>query len=116
MGKPNTQNLKPCKPGQSGNPKGKPKGTLNRATIIRRWLEVTDQDGVSEADKLVLAQLMKGKKGAIDAFHALFDGGYGKMTDKQESKVEVDASIRGLSETADFLSGVIAKRSKGTLP
>ena len=28
------------KKGVSGNPKGKPKGTLNRSTIAKKWLEV----------------------------------------------------------------------------
>lgn len=40
---PPLENLKPFKPGQSGNPKGKPKGTKSLSTIIRE-LEAEDFD------------------------------------------------------------------------
>ena len=39
----NNDNLKPFKKGQSGNPKGRPKGSKNRSTIIKKWLEVEEQ-------------------------------------------------------------------------
>lgn len=39
MGKPNPQNLKPYKKGQSGNPKGKPRGRKNLSTIVRGFLD-----------------------------------------------------------------------------
>lgn len=35
----NTQNLKPWKPGQSGNPAGKPKGTKHLSTWIQEMME-----------------------------------------------------------------------------
>ena len=35
----NTQNLKPWKPGQSGNPAGKPKGTKHFSTWIQEMME-----------------------------------------------------------------------------
>lgn len=40
---PNAQNLKPFKPGESGNPNGRPKGSKSLATIIRE-LENEDFD------------------------------------------------------------------------
>ena len=33
-------NLIPFQKGESGNPNGRPKGSRNRATIVRQWLEV----------------------------------------------------------------------------
>ena len=39
----NEENLKLFKKGESGNPAGRPKGSLNRSTIAKRWLEV-EQD------------------------------------------------------------------------
>lgn len=108
--------LKPAKKGEIRNPKGKPVGTLNRSTILRKWLEAAGKmSGGTVADDMALALIAKALKGDVAAFKELYDGAFGKVVDKQESKVEVDASIRGLSETADFLSGVAAKRSKGTL-
>jgi len=34
------EDLIPFKKGESGNPNGRPKGSKNRSTIARRWLEV----------------------------------------------------------------------------
>ena len=36
----NEQNLKPFQKGQSGNPKGKAKGTKNRLTLFREKMEL----------------------------------------------------------------------------
>jgi poly(3-hydroxybutyrate) depolymerase len=33
-------NLIPFEKGESGNPNGRPKGSKNRSTIARRWMEV----------------------------------------------------------------------------
>lgn len=40
----NEQNLTPWKKGQSGNPAGRKKGSHNRATIIRAFMEYLDLD------------------------------------------------------------------------
>lgn len=36
-------NLKPFEQGESGNPNGRPKGSRNRSTIARLWLETTQK-------------------------------------------------------------------------
>lgn len=36
---PNNHNLRPFKKGESGNPKGRPKGSKNRATIVRELFD-----------------------------------------------------------------------------
>ena len=36
----NEENLKSWSKGESGNPKGRPKGSKNRSTIVRELLEV----------------------------------------------------------------------------
>jgi hypothetical protein len=36
----NDENLKPAQKGEVRNPNGRPKGSLNRSTIARKWLEV----------------------------------------------------------------------------
>ena len=35
----NEENLIPYKKGQSGNPNGRPKGSKNRSTIAKKWLQ-----------------------------------------------------------------------------
>ena len=37
------------RPGQSGNPAGKKPGTLNRATLLGRWLAEADADRIAQA-------------------------------------------------------------------
>jgi hypothetical protein len=88
---PNTKGLKPIPKGVSGNPKGKPKGTLNSKTVIRKWLEMAaeetnpktkrkvikrDKDGnpLTWMDAMVVAQIKKAvAKNDTAAFNALLD-------------------------------------------
>lgn len=79
------------KPGVSGNPAGKPKGTLSRSTLYKKWLEVADAEGLTEADKIVLAQITKAKTGDTTAAAHVIDSAMGKLTDKQE--VDMNANI-----------------------
>lgn len=78
------ENLIPAKPGEVRNPAGKPKGTLNRSTLYKKWLEVADAEGLTEADKIVLAQITKAKTGDTTAAAHVIDSAMGKLTDKQE--------------------------------
>jgi hypothetical protein len=63
------------KKGESGNPNGRPKGSLNIKTLIQRvWDEViTDSEGnkVIEGLLVVRAMMEKAKKGDVSAFKAL---------------------------------------------
>lgn len=80
-----TENLKSWKAGQSGNPAGKAKGTLNRSTIVKKWLEAAASDGEGlVADQLVRALIKKAAEGDVAAFRELMDSTYGKITDKNE--------------------------------
>jgi len=83
----NEENLKPWGKGHSGNPAGKPKGTRNRSTIIREWLEAKATDGESGqvSDQLVRSLIKKAVTGDVAAFRELMDGAYGKVTDKVET-------------------------------
>lgn len=56
------ENLKPFKPGQSGNPGGRPKGTSVTA-ILNRKLAEEDDDGRTNAEKVacvILAMALEG--------------------------------------------------------
>ena len=85
---PNEENLKPFKKGQSGNPNGRPKGSRNRRTIVRKWLEAKEEiknpitgetELVEQSDIMVLGLIKKARKGDVSAFKELMDSGYGKL-------------------------------------
>jgi hypothetical protein len=82
----NNENLIPPKKGEVRNPKGKPKGTLNRATIAKKWLKamesavnpITGKDErLTQSDIITLAQIKKARKGDTHAYKALMDSGFG---------------------------------------
>ncbi len=75
------EDLTPWKPGQSGNPAGKPKGARNRSTIYRQHLEKLGKSG-QVVDDIVLAAIDKALTGDINALKELMDSGYGKVADK----------------------------------
>jgi len=77
------------KKGVSGNPKGKPKGTLNRSTIAKKWLEVLSQEEIedgevkwlSNEESMTLALIRKARNGDVNAYKALMDSAYGTAKD-----------------------------------
>ena len=83
-----SDNLKPAwKKGESGNPKGRPKGRLNRSTIAKKWLETKqkaknpitgEEEILTQEDLIYLAQLKKARDGDKAGFDALVDSAYGK--------------------------------------
>ena len=66
---------------------GRPKGSLNRATIAKRWLNtienaVTGEDEfLSEEDIITLSIIRKARKGDVQAYKALMDSAYGAPKD-----------------------------------
>ena len=88
-------NTEGFKKGKSGNPKGRPKGRLDSATIIRKWLEtpvalVNPETGEKERgtlfDEVIMGIIKKAKKGDSRAFDALLDRAEGRVTQKHEIK------------------------------
>ena len=86
------ENLTPFKPGESGNPAGKKKGTKNYKTLIRDMLEIDASDHIETEDRekieamakvlgkhfsmrqlMVFKQYQKAIKGDTSAFNALVD-------------------------------------------
>lgn len=71
-----TDGLKPFKPGQSGNPNGRPK---KLPEIDKLLADVLGEDGEnSEAKAILKALLTKAKKGDTRAAEILLDRAYGK--------------------------------------
>ena len=75
------EDLIPFKKGQSGNPKGRPKGSLNRSTIAKKWLEVLSQeeleDGqvkwLSNEEAMTLSLIKKARNGDVNSLKKNLD-------------------------------------------
>jgi hypothetical protein len=94
---PTTPEHSKFKKGQSGNPNGRPKGSRNRSTIARQWLEANEvivnpltkkKEKLSQEDIMTLALINKARKGDVNAYKALMDSGYGAPTQQVEQTIE----------------------------
>jgi hypothetical protein len=96
------------KPGQSGNPKGRPPGP-SRGTILAKWLaaDSTFKDpntgktvkGTVE-DRIALGLIGKAMKGDATAFALIMDSIHGKLG----QKVELEAGEGGLEFTFNYIA------------
>jgi hypothetical protein len=80
-------NLKPAwKKGQSGNPKGKPKGTRDRRTVIweaiKRIAEKRSLSPEEVEEAIQAAGIEKSLKGSFFHYKEISDGLYGKIQEK----------------------------------
>lgn len=109
------ENLKPAwKKGESGNPNGRPKGSLNRSTIAKKWLEVLSQeeleDGevkwLSNEEAMTLALIRKARNGDVNAYKALMDSAYGTAKDT----VDINSNETKSIDFKQLISGIKAKR------
>ncbi len=82
----NDENLIPATKGEVRNPNGRPKGSKNRSTIVRYWLEVNqklknpitgEDETMSQEDLITLSIIKKARDGDVSAYKALMDSGYG---------------------------------------
>ena len=113
---PNEENLRPAwKPGDaSPNPNGRPKGSKNRSTIARKWLEVMqdaknpitgDLEKLSQEDLITLAMIHKARKGDVQAYKQLMDSGFGMPTQQIDVTTEkpifngIDLDVKNSAHT-----------------
>ena len=98
-------NLKSYKPGQSGNPNGRPKGSRNRSTIARELLELTqklknpitgENETMSQEYLMTLALIKKAREGDVAAYKALMDSGYGAPVQQIEQQ-QTNIDLSGLT-------------------
>jgi len=100
--------------GESGNPNGKPKGSKNRSTIARKWLEVNqslkspltgENETMSQEDLMTLALIKKARDGDTNAYKALMDSGYGAPVQQiEQTNTEIDLSSLTMDELKDLLN------------
>ena len=82
--------------------KGRDKGSKNRATILRKWIDVAtkvkdpatgkETTGTIE-DEIKLALIIKAKSGDVAAIKEIDDTLYGKIADKAEVKTDENINI-----------------------
>lgn len=104
--------------GETANPNGRPKGTRNRATIVREWLETMEsyvnpitkeKERLSQADIITLALINKARKGDVAAYKELMDSCFGKISD------QLDMSIYDKKKTVnDFFPEELKKKYEQT--
>jgi len=109
---PNPENIEPHKfpEGQSGNPKGRPKGARSMTTILREMLETeteTEVDGqkvkMTFQDSIIRKLLQKANKGEIKAITEILDRVEGKA--KQELTMNVEQTKKEINQLFPFKDG-----------
>lgn len=111
-------NLKPCEKGERRNPFGKKAGTLDRATSLKKWLELKikfknqslDEKGeiekifealpaqlkITVEESIAFALIAEAKNGNIAAIREINDTLYGKLTEKSE--IEANVNLKSVDE------------------
>jgi len=78
------------KPGQSGNPKGKPKGARHFSTLIKEAIQKVADGEDEPADRLIVKQLVdKAKQGDLQAIDRVLD----RVDGKAEQTINLDAEV-----------------------
>jgi len=95
------------------NPKGRPKGSRNRSTVVREILHALNwgknpitgrEEGMSQEYRMTLAILNKALKGDVNAYKALMDNSYKPHAQEVENK-HVAVDLTGL--TAEEIKGML---------
>jgi hypothetical protein len=75
------------KPGVVTNPNGRPKGSKNKSTIARKWLELAEhavneitgmEETLTQEDLMTLAMIKRAKKGDVKAYKELMNSAFGE--------------------------------------
>lgn len=90
---PRRANLRPFKPGQSGNPGGRPKGKSLTALLRERLDEVDPATGKTIAEMVVEGWINAARDGNVPAIKEALDRTEGKVPDKLETKNDTNVSI-----------------------
>jgi hypothetical protein len=99
---PNKENIKSheYKKGESGNPKGRPKGSKNRSTIAKKWLQVMQKkknvltgelENLSFEDLMTLAQIQKAIEDKdVQSYKALMDSAFGGVIQQNDMNLNIE--------------------------
>lgn len=84
---PKTENLTPWPEGVSGNPAGRPRGSLGDR--LRALLAVETEDGKTVGDKFLEAAIEASKKGDFRFFKEIFDRHDGPIAETAGASIDV---------------------------
>jgi hypothetical protein len=79
------EDLIPFKPGQSGNPNGRPKGKRNRSTILKELLDMNDQELRMHQAQIEKAIELKD----TNAYKAVLDSAYGAPVQQIDNDITI---------------------------
>ena len=103
---PNEENLKKFSAEYQPEKNGRPKGSRNRSTIARLWLETTQkaknpitgvEETLTQEDLGTLAMVKKMRDGDVSAYKALMDSGYGAPV-QQIAQTNIEQPLFNLDE------------------
>lgn len=86
------------KPGQSGNPTGRPKGSVSLSRLIREELEA---NGAEAAREVIRAAIDKAKAGSVQHLKVFLDRIDGPMVQRIEGELSGGAFKAICKEAAD---------------
>lgn len=118
VAKKSLKNLKPIKPGEVRNPKGKPKGAMNSKTVIRRFLEMDavvinpktqkkvvlkglKGEPITYMEAIIIRMIQRAMKGDTTAFNAILDRMEGKPKQTTDLNVPTGAVVMIGGEKVD---------------
>jgi hypothetical protein len=87
--------------GSHGKETGRPKGSKNRSTLLRKWADAMSkkknplsglEEDMSQEEIADLALIFKAQKGDVSAYKELKDTLYGKLTDNVNLVGDIDLS------------------------
>lgn len=87
----NNENLKPFKPGQTGNPNGRPKKLPKLDELLAEVLS-EEKDGKTAAQAILMALRAKATKGDVRAAELLMDRAWGKSVQLINANVNTNNS------------------------
>jgi len=107
------QNLKHFSSDYQPKSNGRPKGSRNRSTIAKLWLQAEQSfsnpltgeiENLSQEDIMTLALIKKAREGDVNAYKALMDSGYGAPIQQIEQiGDEIDLSSLTTEEIKELL-------------
>ena len=113
--RPQNKHLKPIQKGEVRNPKGRPKGALDRKTVLRRALEriALSQDKTPEEIELLLqeAGFKHALKGQFNFYKEISDGLYGPLNKERAVTVNVNTEAsKEVTELTKKLNDIYKKK------